>query len=212
MEDTLHHKQLRQRLLNQLHTKGINDVAVLEAMNKVPRHLFLSADTDINLSYEDRALPIGDEQTISQPFTVAYQTSLLNIQSRDKVLEIGTGTGYQAAVLFEMGADVYTIERRRTLSEIARKRLGELGYSAIATFYGDGHEGLEDFGPYDKILLTAATNEVPQKLFQQLKRGGIMVLPTTDKMLRVLKTTRDEMEIEYLDRFLFVPMLPGICE
>lgn len=215
MEDSIHHKQLRQKLLNSLHLKGINDVKVLEAMNKVPCHLFVNDDQNPAEAYADKPMNIGNEQTITQPYTVAYQTSLLDIKPHEKVLEVGTGSGYQAAILFELGADVFTIERQKKLFYKAKQRLIHLGYAQIKTIYGDGNEGIPGEQPFDKILLTAAADEIPKKLIDQLKINGVLVAPLgkeIQKMVRVTKKSPTQLEIEEFDHFQFVPLLNGLVE
>jgi protein-L-isoaspartate(D-aspartate) O-methyltransferase len=175
MKDSFRHKGLRQKLIDSLREKGINNEQVLEAMNKVPRHLFMDSSF-INHSYTDKAFPIAAGQTISQPYTVAFQTALLDPQKHQKVLEIGTGSGYQTAVLLEMGARVFTIERIRELYQAARDQLIPLGYKP-GFYYGDGYEGLPAFAPFDRILVTAGAKDVPEKLLDQLAVGGRMVIP-----------------------------------
>jgi protein-L-isoaspartate(D-aspartate) O-methyltransferase len=210
MEDTLHHKQMRCELVNRIRNKGISDPGVLEAISNVPRHLF--TEENAREAYEDRPLEIGEGQTISQPYTVAYQTALLDVKNGDKVLEIGTGSGYQAAVLFVMGAQVYTVERQHKLHAHTKLRLSQLGYSQIQMFYGDGNEGLPQHAPFDKILVTAAAPGIPAKLVDQLKVGGYMVIPVdgkVQKMLRVIKTSPSTTSIQEYDDFRFVPLLTG---
>ncbi|MBP6523147.1 MAG: protein-L-isoaspartate(D-aspartate) O-methyltransferase, partial [Saprospiraceae bacterium] len=174
--DNYRQKGLRKKLVAELASKGIKDEQVLEAILKVPRHAFLDKAFE-EWSYKDQAFPIDCEQTISQPYTVAFQTSLLKLIKGEKVLEIGLGSGYQACVLFEMGAKVYSIERHKYLHDKTAQRLKHLGYMGIRTFYGDGFLGLPRFAPFDKILITAACPEIPSKLLEQLKPGGLMVLP-----------------------------------
>ncbi len=213
-EDTYMHKGLRRQLINLLREKGIRDERVLDAMNAIPRHWFLDSAFG-KIAYEDRAFPIGEGQTISQPYTVAYQTELLNIQRNDKVLEIGTGSTYQATVLAEMGARVYTIERQKKLYEFQQKNyLFRHTYPNIKFFYGDGYEGLPTFAPFDKVIITAAAPSVPPKLIQQLCIGGVMVIPVdaekkgVQRMLRITKG-EDGVQTETFDDFSFVPMLKG---
>ncbi len=212
-DDTYMHKGLRRQLISLLQEKGIQDERVLDAMNAVPRHWFL--DSAFNkIAYEDRAFPIGEGQTISQPYTVAYQTQLLQINRNDKVLEIGTGSTYQATILAEMGARVFTIERQKKLYDYQQRNyLFKHTYPNIKFFYGDGFEGLPSFAPFDKIIITAAAPFVPPKLVQQLRIGGIMVVPVDDgkhnqRMLRITKQEK-ELETETFDNFSFVPMLKG---
>ncbi len=210
-EDTLRHKGLRQQLVRELRDKGITDERVLEAINKVPRHLFMDAG-HLELAYKDQAFPIGAGQTISQPYTVAFQTSLLEVHEGDKVLEIGTGSGYQAAILLEMGARVFTIERQKELFLNAQALLTRLGYHP-RFFYGDGYEGLPAFAPFDRILITAAAPEVPEALIRQLKTGGILVAPVgsgdRQVMTRMVKHDKDNIEITRHGDFAFVPMVKG---
>lgn len=192
LEDTYQHKGLRKKLIDLLRTKGITSDIVLEAMYNVPRHFFLDSAFD-KIAYEDRAFPIGQEQTISQPYTVAYQTQLLNVRRSEKILEIGTGSVYQASVLAEMGAWIYTIERQRKLFDNNKDFFLKAKYPNIKFFYGDGFEGLRTFSPFDKILITAAAPFVPPKLVEQLKTGGLMVLPVNeDGKQRMLRITKKE--------------------
>jgi len=211
MKDTYRHKGLRQKLINSLREKGINDEQVLEALNYVPRHLFMDSSF-VNFSYADKAFPISSGQTISQPYTVAFQTMLLDVQKHQKVLEIGTGSGYQAAVLLEMGARVFTIERIRELHETAKMKLGSMGYKP-RFFFGDGYEGLPAFAPFDRILVTAGAREVPEKLKEQLAIGGKFVIPVGDKsgqkMILIERRTFEEFEKSEHGYFSFVPLLPG---
>jgi len=213
IEESFEAKGLRQRLIGELRSKGINDARVLEAMGKVQRHLFMD-DAFLRHAYQDKAFPIAAGQTISQPYTVAVQTMLLNVGKRDKVLEIGTGSGYQAAVLAEMGVKVYTIERQRELYRKAQVMLGDLGYR-IHFFLGDGYEGQPQYGPYDGIIITAATADVPDNLLRQLKTGGRLVVPKGDRDSQVMtlyvRRGEDEYEITTHGYFVFVPMLPGIA-
>ncbi|MEP6684857.1 MAG: protein-L-isoaspartate(D-aspartate) O-methyltransferase [Parafilimonas sp.] len=212
LEDTYQHKGLRKKLIDLLRTKGITSDIVLEAMYNVPRHFFLDSAFD-KIAYEDRAFPIGQEQTISQPYTVAYQTQLLNVRRSEKILEIGTGSVYQASVLAEMGAWIYTIERQRKLFDNNKDFFLKAKYPNIKFFYGDGFEGLRTFSPFDKILITAAAPFVPPKLVEQLKTGGLMVLPVNEdgkqRMLRITKKEDGTYTTELFDYFSFVPMLKG---
>jgi protein-L-isoaspartate(D-aspartate) O-methyltransferase len=211
MDDSYRHKGLRNKLVDEVRDKGIKDERILQALNKVPRHFFMDSSF-INFSYKDKAFPIGAGQTISQPYTVAYQTQLLDIQRHQKVLEIGTGSGYQTAILLELGANVYTIERQRELFLKAQSFLPGIGYHAHF-YYGDGYEGLPAFAPFDRILITAAAPEIPGKLLDQLKIGGCIVAPVGDSsfqtMTRVDRTGENEFETKKYGSFVFVPMLPG---
>ncbi len=211
MQDDFLYKGLRKKLRDQLERKGISDPGVLDAINEVPRHRFMDSSF-IKFSYSDQAFPIGNQQTISQPYTVAFQTQLLDVKPLQKVLEIGTGSGYQAAVLSEMGAKVFTIERHRELFLNARALLTELGYS-IEFFYGDGYKGVPSYAPFDRILITAGAPEIPEVLLKQLKVGGIMVVPLGgsegQKMLKIFKKGEQEYERSEHGSFIFVPMLKG---
>jgi protein-L-isoaspartate(D-aspartate) O-methyltransferase len=209
--DTFRHKGLRKKLIDSIRTKGISNEDVLEAMNRVPRHLFMDSSF-INFSYTDKAFPIAAGQTISQPYTVAFQTELLEVKKHLKVLEIGTGSGYQTAVLLELGARVYTIERQRQLFLEAQKTLGPLKYKP-SFFFGDGYEGLPAYAPFDRILITAAAAEIPQQLLDQLAIGGIMVVPEGDRfgqrMVRVIRESEDNYVRSQHGHFSFVPLLRG---
>ena len=211
-EDTYRHKGLRKQLVDSLKQKGITDEKVLNAINNIPRHYFLDSAFD-KVAYEDRAFPIAESQTISQPYTVAYQTQLLEVKQFDKVLEIGTGSGYQAMVLAEMGAQVFTIERQKKLFDELRKFILRNRYPNIKYFYGDGYEGLPTFAPFDKVIVTAAAPFVPPKLVDQLKKGGKMVVPVGEgsiqKMLRITKNADGTITEDVLDKFSFVPMVEG---
>ncbi|MFH2142370.1 MAG: protein-L-isoaspartate(D-aspartate) O-methyltransferase [Bacteroidota bacterium] len=211
MIDSYQHKGLRRKLIDLLRDKGIGDEIMLEAMNQVPRHLFMRSDFE-SFAYKDQAFPIYCGQTISQPYTVAFQTQLLKIQKGDKVLEIGTGSGYQAAILAQMGAKVYSIERHHDLFLSARKLLMKLNYN-IELFYGDGYLGKPAFQPFDKILITAAPEGIPDALLRQLKQGGILVTPVGDferqVMVRIIKNSENEFIKEEHGGFVFVPMLKG---
>jgi protein-L-isoaspartate(D-aspartate) O-methyltransferase len=211
MEDTFRHKGLRKKLVEEVRRKGIKDERILDALNKVPRHLFMETGF-INYAYKDQAFPIGSGQTISQPYTVAFQTELLEVKEHDKILEIGTGSGYQAAILLELGARVYSIERQKKLYLKAQEQLKSLGYKPHL-FYGDGYEGLPAYSPFDKILITAATSEIPEKLLQQLTIGGKMVLPLGGSFSQVMTQVVKEGENKYKRNshgfFIFVPLLKG---
>ncbi len=211
-EDSYQHKGLRKQLVNLLKQKGITDENVLHAINTIPRHYFLDSAFD-KIAYEDRAFPIGEGQTISQPYTVAYQTQLLQIKKSDKVLEIGTGSVYQSTVLAEMGAWVYTIERQKKLYDEHKNFYFRSKYPNIKFFYGDGFEGLQAYAPFDKIIITAAAPYIPPKLVAQLKVGGMMVIPVDEgeaqRMLRIIKLPDGGSKEESFDLFSFVPMLTG---
>lgn len=211
MTDSFEAKGKRKRLVAELRLKGITDEEVLRAIDTVPRHLFMDP-AFLNHAYVDKAFPISSGQTISQPYTVAVQTSLLRLKKRDKILEVGTGSGYQAAVLAEMGAKVYTIERFRELYLKAQKTLESLGYN-IDFFYGDGYAGKPQYGPFDGILVTAAAPEVPSALLQQLKSGGRLVIPLGGSLAQVMtaveRTGEDTFEYSDHGSFVFVPLLKG---
>jgi protein-L-isoaspartate(D-aspartate) O-methyltransferase len=211
-EDTYRHKGLRKKLVDLLKEKGITDERVLDAILQLPRHYFLDSAFD-DKAYEDKAFPIAVGQTISQPYTVAYQSQLLEIKPFDKVLEIGTGSAYQACVLAEMGAQVFTIERQKALFDQNKGFSYLKKYPNIKFFYGDGFEGLPTFAPFDKVIITAAAPFIPEKLIAQLKTGGYMVIPVGEgkvqRMLRLTKKTDGSYSEEVFDNFSFVPMLGG---
>lgn len=214
MQDTYKHKGLRQQMVEGLRCKGISDEAVLQAMADVPRHWFIDSALDA-YAYEDRALKIGCEQTISHPSTVAMQSQLLAVQPGMKVLEIGTGSGYQTAVLCRMGAKVFSVERQKGLFDHTRRLLADLRYRAKC-FLGDGYKGLQEvnYGPYDRIIVTCGAPEVPPSLMAQLKVGGIMVIPLGEgeqEMLRITKQgeAREQWLVEKFGTYSFVPMLDG---
>lgn len=214
-EDNYRHKGMRKILVEELKNKGISDENVLNAINAVPRHVFLDSSF-LNFAYQDKAFPIGSGQTISQPFTVAFQSSLLEIKKNMKVLEIGTGSGYQACVLAEMGAKVFSIERQRKLYTKTKAFLAEFPYR-IKMFLGDGNKGLPTYGPFDRIIITAAAPEIPQTLVDQLKVGGMMVIPLCENeehqtMLRLTKQEDGTLKREEFGDFRFVPMLKGVGE
>ncbi len=214
-EDNYRHKGMRKSLVEELKNKGISDGNVLNAINTVPRHVFLDSSF-LDFAYQDKAFPIGSGQTISQPFTVAFQSSLLDIKKNMKVLEIGTGSGYQACVLAEMGAKVFSIERQRKLYTKTKAFLAEFPYR-IKMFLGDGNKGLPTYGPFDRIIITAAAPEIPQALIDQLKVGGMMVIPLSENencqtMLRLTKQEDGSMKREEYGDFRFVPMLKGVGE
>src|SRR5690242_19146328 len=212
VEDTYRHKGLRKKLVDIVRSKGITDEKVLNAIDNIPRHFFLDSAFD-ELAYADRAFPIGEGQTISQPYTVAYQSQLLEIKPFDKVLEIGTGSAYQAVVLALIGAQVYTIERQKKLFDLNKKFEYLKRFPGIKFFYGDGFEGLPTFAPFDKILITAAAPFIPPKLIEQLKPGGKMVIPVEDngvqRMMRLTKNSDGSIDEETFSNFSFVPMLKG---
>lgn len=211
-EDTYRHKGLRKQLIDFIRGKGISDEALLEAMNTIPRHFFLDSAFD-KVAYEDKAFPIAEAQTISQPYTVAYQTQLLAVKPFEKILEIGTGSGYQAMILAEMGAQVFTIERQKKLFDEHRSFILRSKYPSIKYFYGDGFEGLPTFAPFDKVLITAAAPFIPPKLIEQLKTGGRMIIPlgegAVQRMVRITKQADGSIAEEFFDNFSFVPMLEG---
>lgn len=211
MNDNFQHKGLRKKLVEQIKNKGIKSEKVLNAINEVPRHLFMDSSF-VHFSYADQAFPIGAGQTISQPYTVAFQTELLELNALEKVLEVGTGSGYQAAVLVEMGVKVFTIERHRELFLRAQSTLNSLGYRPDF-FYGDGYKGIPAFAPFDKILITAGAPEIPQDLLAQLKVGGILVLPLGGKnsqtMVKIIKEGENKFKRSEHGSFAFVPLLKG---
>jgi protein-L-isoaspartate(D-aspartate) O-methyltransferase len=211
-EDTSEHQQLRRNLVDHLFKHGIEDQRVLDAIATIPRQFFMLPQ-DEAVAYVDRAFPIGEGQTISQPYTVAYQTQLLEVEPGMKVLEIGTGSGYQATVLAVMGADLYTVERQKKLFDRNRSFDYLRSFGNISFYYGDGYEGLPNEAPFDRILITAAATEVPQPLVNQLARGGKMVLPLGEapvqRMVRITKHNDGTLSQETFDKFSFVPMLKG---
>jgi protein-L-isoaspartate(D-aspartate) O-methyltransferase len=211
-EDTYRHKGLRKQLIQLLRDKGITDEAVLEAINNIPRHYFLDSAFD-KIAYEDRAFPIAADQTISQPYTVAYQTQLLQVKKNEKVLEIGTGSVYQSTILAELGARVYTIERQKKLYDQQQQYYFRSKYPNIKFFFGDGFEGLPSFAPFDKVIITAAAPFIPPKLIEQMKPGGKMVIPVDEgeiqRMLRITKLEDGSTQEEAFEQFSFVPMLTG---
>ena len=204
---------LRSQLVAELAKKGITDQNVLAAIGKVPRHFFMDS-AFIDFAYADKAFPIGAGQTISQPFTVAFQTQLLALKKGDKVLEIGTGSGYQTAVLLEMGAKVYTIERQRELYLKVQQMLPPMGYHP-QFFYGDGYLGKPTYGPFDHIIVTAGAPTIPEKLLLQLKIGGSMVVPVGEvhqRMFRIVRTSESDFTKEDFGDFMFVSMLEGVAK
>lgn len=210
MTDTYRHKGLRKKLAQIVAKKGIKNTQVLAAIETIPRHLFIPDNALHKYAYEDKPFPIGSGQTISQPYTVAFQTELLAIQPREKVLEIGTGSGYQTAVLLEMGAKVFSIERQKALFDRTKELLPQLGYNA-KLFYGDGYIGLPTFAPFDKIIVTAGAPYIPEDLLTQLKIGGVLVIPVDEgdsqRMKKITKLANNKFETEDLGLFRFVPLL-----
>jgi len=214
MEDTFMHQGMRRKLVAEIKTKGITDEGVLEAIGSVPRHLFMD-NSFLQFAYSDKAFPIAAGQTISQPYTVAFQTQSLQIKKFDKVLEVGTGSGYQSAVLCKMGASVYTIERQKSLYDFARNLLPRLGFRP-QFFYGDGYLGLPTYGPFDKIIVTAGATFVPEPLKLQLKIGGILVIPVGNSSHQIMKIITRITETEFTGEdkggFVFVPLLTGLSD
>ena len=211
-EDTYRHKGLRKKLMDILRDKGITDENVLAAMGNIPRHFFLDSVFD-EIAYENRSFPISEGQTISHPYTVAYQTQLLQIKPYDKILEIGTGSIYQATVLAEMGAKIFTIERHKVLFDKTKDFILKSKYPNLKFFYGDGFEGLPTYAPFDKVIITAAAPVIPPRLIEQLKVGGKMVIPVDEgeqqRMLRITKNEDGTTSEEAFEQFSFVPMLSG---
>lgn len=209
LEDTYLHKGKRRALVAELRTKGIKSERVLDAVNNLPRHFFFDSAL-ISHAYEDKAFPIGEGQTISQPYTVAFQTELLDVKSGDKILEIGTGSGYQGTILHLLGAEVYTIEYQKKLFEGTQRFLKRLGIE-LHLFYGDGTGGLPQHAPYDKIIVTAGAPIIPEALIQQLKIGGILVIPVGDRkrqaMVKITKKSAKDIVREEFEGFAFVPLL-----
>ena len=209
MKDTFRHKGLRQILVDKIRKKGITDESALRMINEIPRHLFLD-NAFVQFAYQDKPFPIGSGQTISQPYTVAFQTQLLELNPYEKVLEVGTGSGYQAAVLIGMEANVYTIERQKELFQKTKEFLPELGYNCNF-YYGDGYKGLEQFAPFDKIIVTCGAPTIPEDLIKQLKVGGRMVAPIGKGDVQVMnlveKISETETKITTHGEFSFVPMI-----
>jgi protein-L-isoaspartate(D-aspartate) O-methyltransferase len=203
---------MRKQLTDSIRAKGISDERVLNAILNIPRHFFMDSAFD-KIAYEDRAFPIAEGQTISQPYTVAYQTQLLEVKPFEKVLEIGTGSAYQASVLAEMQVQVFTIERQRKLFDQNKLFSYLKKYPSLKFFYGDGYEGLPTYGPFDKVIVTAAAPFIPPKLIDQLKVGGKMVIPVGEgqvqRMLRLTKQADGSAIQEEFDNFSFVPMMVG---
>ena len=213
LEDNYRHKGMRQQMVNQLRNGGFDDERVLAALNEVPRHVFLDSSF-VEHAFSDQPFSIGSGQTMSQPSTVAAQTKLLKVESGLKVLEVGTGSGYQACVLAAMGAKVFTIERQRNLFFRTKEILEQLSYR-VKTFLGDGYEGLPNYGPFDRVIITAGAPLIPPKLVDQMKPGGIMVIPMDDAngdgqiMVRLTKNPDGTLVREEFGSFKFVPMLTG---
>lgn len=209
VQDSFRHKGLRKQLVNLIRLKGIRDTYVLKAMETVPRHLFMDSSF-LEFAYEDKPFPIGSGQTISQPYTVAFQTELLEIKKGDKVLEVGTGSGYQTCILMELGARVYTVERQKSLYMRTKMFLPEIGYNPKMLIYGDGYKGLPVQAPFDKIIVTAGAPFIPPELKQQLKPGGFLVIPVGSDiqvMKRIIRTGEDTFDEENHGTFRFVPLL-----
>ena len=209
MKDTFRHKGLRKILVDGIRKKGIKDKRVLEIINSIPRHLFMD-NAFVQFAYQDKAFPIGSGQTISQPYTVAFQTQLLELNPHEKVLEVGTGSGYQAAVLHGMDTEVYTIERQKELFKKTKEFLPKFGYNC-SFFFGDGYKGLDKFAPFDKIIVTCGAPQIPEDLIKQLKVGGRMVAPIGGGDVQVMhlieKLSETETKITTHGEFSFVPML-----
>lgn len=212
-KDTYRHKGMRKKLVAAVREKGIKDTKVLAAIEALPRHFFLEKAFE-EWAYQDKAFPIGNEQTISQPYTVAYQTELLEIKKREKVLEVGTGSGYQAAILALLGARVYTIERQEALFHKTNELLSRIEVGNIRTYFKDGYKGLPEYAPFDKIIITAGATTIPKVLKEQLKIGGFLVIPVgkedSKKMVRLTRISEKEFKKEEFDNFRFVPFLKGV--
>jgi len=211
MQDSYRHKGLRRKLIESIQSKGIKDKAVLAAMNKLPRHFFMDKAFE-EIAYQDKAFPIAAHQTISQPYTVAFQSEQLQIKPRMTVLEIGTGSGYQSAVLALMGARVYTIERQEELYQFANNMFKKLNLPQIRTYFRDGFNGLPEFAPFDRIIVTAGAAQIPDKLIRQLKIGGLMVVPVGEgvqTMMRITRISEKKVTCTALEEFRFVPFLKG---
>lgn len=214
INDTYRHQGLRKQLIESLRDRNIRDERVLVAIGNVPRHLFMDSSF-VEYAYQDKAFPISSGQTISQPYTVAVQSELLQVQKGMKVLEVGTGSGYQACILNEMGAKVFSVERQFNLYKKVKQFFDKYGYN-IKVFFKDGYEGLPTYAPFDRIIITAAVPEIPKTLKQQLKVGGILVAPVGQTgfqvMMRIIKEADDQFCEESHGGFVFVPMLPGKAE
>lgn len=211
-KDTYRHKGLRKKLVETIRVKGIRDEKVLTAINSLPRHFFMEKGFE-EWAYMDKAFPIESDQTISQPYTVAFQTELLHIKKRDKVLEVGTGSGYQAAILALLGARVHTIERQEALFHKTNELFEKLEVGNIRTYFRDGYKGLPEFAPFDKMIVTAGAKDIPTTLKNQLTIGGILVIPVgdddTQKMYRITRISEKEFKQEEFADFRFVPFLKG---
>ena len=209
MEDSIKYQGLRRHLVELLKSKGIDSKSVLKAVGNVPRQYFMDQSL-INFSYEDQAYPISSNQTISQPFTVAFQTQLLEIETENKILEIGTGSGYQTAILLELSSKIYTIERQQKLFKKTQRLFKSLGLRPKKVIFGDGILGLPDDAPFDRILVTAGASQVPKNLLDQLKIGGKLVIPVglkEQEMLRFTRISEKEFNKESFGKFRFVPLL-----
>ena len=209
MNDSFKHKGLRKKLIQTIKSKGINNTNVLSAIGKVPRHLFMDSGF-IDHAYQDKAFPIGADQTISQPFTVAFQTELLEVNKGDKVLEVGTGSGYQAAVLCELGANVFSIERQGELYKKVVSFLSSINYYPKKIVYGDGYKGLKEEAPFDSIIVTAGAPFVPKTLLNQLKIGGRLVIPVGENiqiMTLYVRISEKKLNMKEFGEFQFVPLL-----
>jgi protein-L-isoaspartate(D-aspartate) O-methyltransferase len=212
LNDSTKHKGLRNQLVDTIERKGIKDKRVLEAIRNIPRHLFMDSGF-IDFAYQDKPFPIAADQTISQPYTVAFQTELLQVKPKDKILEVGTGSGYQAAVLIEMGAEVYSIERQKELYNKTRKFLPKIGFVPKRLIYGDGYKGLPEKAPFDGIIVTAGAPFVPKPLLKQLRINGRLVIPVgenTQKMTLIIRKSEKEFEKHEFGDFRFVPMLKEV--
>jgi protein-L-isoaspartate(D-aspartate) O-methyltransferase len=212
MKDTYRHKGMRKRLVESLRQRGIKDESVLAAIGAVPRHFFLDKAFEEH-AYDDKPFPIGNQQTISQPFTVAYQSALLQIHPGDRVLEIGTGSGYQAAILAVLGAQVFTVERQEVLYHRAKALLQDLKFNTVRCFFRDGTLGLPESAPFNQIIVTAGASDVPEALLKQLTPGGVLVIPVgldEQEMLKITRVEGNKFRTERLDTFRFVPFLGGL--
>ena len=209
MKDTFRHQGMRNKLVETIRSKGIKNEAILDAISKIPRHLFMDSSFEDH-AYTDKAFPIAASQTISQPYTVAFQTELLEVEKNHKILEIGTGSGYQTAVLLELGAKVYSIERQKELFKKTNLFLPKLGYRPKKLIFGDGYKGLEEEAPFDSIIVTAGAPYVPKPLLAQLKTGGRLVVPvgaSSQIMTLFIRKSEKEFEKKEFGSFRFVPLL-----